>query len=99
MPYVMGDHGRIVAILWANPLHSPPLANRNNKILWVARVVPVLLGPLRIQATLDGTSQTVTREVSGGPGLSIINLPRAGCWSFNLSWAGSRDHLELRYVA
>jgi hypothetical protein len=99
MPYVIGDHGKIVAILWANPLHSPPLANRSNKILWVARVVPMLPGPLRIQATLNGTGQAVTREVIGGPGPSIVNLPRAGCWSFNLSWARSRDHLELQYVA
>jgi len=99
MPYVLGDDRKIVAILWADPLHSPPLADRNNKILWVARVVPALSGPLIIQATLNGTGQTATREVTGGPGPSIINLPRAGCWSFNLSWAGSRDHLELRYVA
>jgi hypothetical protein len=98
MPYVLGDHGKIVAILWADPLHSPPLANENNKILWVARVLPVP-GPLTIQATLNETGQTVTREVAGGPGPSIINLPRAGCWSFNLSWAGNRDQLELRYVA
>jgi hypothetical protein len=99
MPYVVGDHGKIVAIVWADPLHSPPLANRNNKILWAARVVPVLPGPLIIQATLNGTGHTATREVTGGPGPSIINLPRAGCWSFNLSWAGSHDHLELRYAA
>jgi hypothetical protein len=99
MPYVIGDHGKIVAILWADPLHSPPLANVNNKILWVARVVPVLPSPLIIQATLKGTGRTATREVTGGPGPSIINLPRAGCWSVNLSWAGSSDHLELRYVA
>jgi len=99
MPYVMGDHGKIVAILWADPLHSPPLANRNNKILWVARMIPVLPGPLVIQATLNGTGRTATREVAGGPGPSIINLPRAVCWSLNLSWAGSHDHLELRYVA
>jgi hypothetical protein len=99
MPYVMGDQGKIVAILWANPLHSPPLANRSNKILWVTRVVSTLPGSLRIQAALNGTGHAVTREVIGGPGPSIINLPRAGCWSFKLSWAGSRDHLELRYVA
>ena len=101
MPYVMGDHGKIVAILWArhNPLHSPPLASRVNKILWVTKVVPTVAGPLRLQATLNGNGQAVTREVTGGPGPSIINLPRAGCWSFTLSWSGARDHLQLRYVA
>ena len=102
MPYVVGDRGDIVAILWADhdPLHAPPLAQRNNKILWVAKMVPG--GPftaLRIQATLDGTSQIVTRQVPGGPGPSIINLPAAGCWSLNLSWSGHHDHLTLRYSA
>ena len=31
---------------------------------------------LRIQAALDGTSQTATRQVADGPGPSIIDLPR-----------------------
>lgn len=100
MPYVMGARGNIVAILWADhdPLHAPPLTNRSNKILWVSRL-DELGTPLWIRAKLNGTGQTVTREVTGGPGPSIINLPAAGCWSFNLSWSGKRDHLKLRYVA
>ncbi len=42
MPYVMGDRGDIVAILWADhdPLHVPPLATINNKILWVSKMIP-----------------------------------------------------------
>jgi len=39
----------------------------------------------------------VTRQVAGGPGPSIIDLPAAGCWSVNLSWSGHHDHLTLRY--
>ena len=99
MPYVLGDHGNIVAILWADrdPLRSPPLANRSNKILWVAKAFTALPGPLRIMATLDGTGTTATRQVTGGPGPSIINLPHSGCWSFALSWGSARDHLDLRY--
>jgi hypothetical protein len=100
MPYVMGDRGDIVAILWADhdPLRTPPLANINNKILWVSKMIPGgPFTPLRIQATLDGTNQTVTRQVAGGPGPSIINLPAAGCWSLSLSWSGHQDHLSLRY--
>jgi hypothetical protein len=100
MPYVMGDHGNIVAILWADhdPLRSPPLATRNNKILWVSKALTPL-GPLRIMATLYGTGRTAIREVTGGPGPSIINLPGAGCWSVNLSWGSAKDHLDLRYEA
>jgi hypothetical protein len=101
MPYVVGDRGDIVAILWADhdPLHVPPLANVSNKILWVSRVNQGAFTPLRIQATLDGANQAVTRQVPGGPGPSIIDLPAAGCWSFNLSWSGHHDHLSLRYSA
>jgi len=102
MPYVVGDRGNIVAILWADhdPLHAPPLTQRNNKILWVSKMIPGgLFTPLLIQATLDGSNQIVTRQVPGGPGPSIINLPSAGCWSLNLSWSGHHDHLTLRYSA
>ena len=100
MPYVMSDRGDIVAILWAdrNPLHAPPLAKVNNKILWVSKVVSGPFTPLHIRAALDGTNQAVTREVAGGPGPSIIDLPAAGCWSLNLSWSGHQDHLSLRYA-
>jgi hypothetical protein len=101
MPYVMGARGDIVAILWADhdPLHAPPMADRSNKILWVSRLSGQLAAPLWIRATLGGTGRTVTREVTGGPGPSIIDLPAAGCWSFDLSWSGHQDHLDLRYVA
>jgi hypothetical protein len=101
MPYVMGAQGNIVAILWAehDPLRAPPLPDRSNKILWVSRLGLQSTDSLQIRATLGGTGRTVTREVTGGPGPSIINLPTAGCWSLNLSWSGHQDHLELRYVA
>ena len=41
MPYVLSDKGDMAAIVWASedPLVSPPAADRNNKILWVARKV------------------------------------------------------------
>jgi hypothetical protein len=101
MPYVMGARGDIVAVLWADrdALHAPSLANRGNKILWVSRLGQQPAEPLRILATLNGTGRTVAREVIGGPGPSTIDLPAAGCWSFDLSWSGHHDHLELRYVA
>lgn len=99
MPYVMGDRGDIVAILWADPPHAPPLATVNNKILWVAKTTSGTFTPLQIRATLGATGQTVTRQVAGGPGPSIINLPAAGCWSLSLSWSGHQDHLALRYAS
>ena len=98
MPYVMGDKGDLVAILWAehDPLVVPPAADRNNKILWVARVSSG--GSLQIRAQLTGSGESVTRTVDGGPGPSIIDLPAPGCWSFNLTWGEQHDHLELEYA-
>ena len=33
------------------------------------------------------------------PGLSIINLPTAGCWQLNLQWSGHSDRMELSYLS
>ena len=101
MPYVLSDNGDIVAILWADhdPLLSPPATDQNNKILWVPRVSSPVGAPLLIQATLAATGQTVMRTVDGGPGPSIIDMPAAGCWSFDLTWGVHHDHLELEYAA
>lgn len=98
MPYVLGDSGDIVAILWAehHPLQVPPAADRNNKILWVSGVGD---GDLKIRATLESSDQAVTRSVAGGPGPSIIDLPSPGCWSFDLTWGTQHDHIQLEYVS
>jgi hypothetical protein len=98
MPHVMGEHGNIVAILWVrrDALHAPPLADRHNKILWVAKQPGT---PLAIRAELNGTSRTATLKLPTGTGPSYVDLPAAGCWTLNLSWPGHRDRVELRYVA
>ena len=74
-----------------------------NKILWVARVGAEDVADLVIHAQrMQGTrlvGSPVRRSVAGGPGPSIIDLPRAGCWSVDLSWSGHHDHLTLRYSA
>ena len=93
--YVLGDRGDIAALLFAQPLTAPPSADHNNKILWVSRAG---VGTLHITATLRGGSATATRVVDGGPGPSIIDLPRPGCWHFTLRWAGNTDSLDLAYL-
>jgi hypothetical protein len=101
MPYVMGAGGNIVAILWGNPdyLRAPPRAEPRNKILWVSRLGVRPGASLLIRATLNGGGRSATRVVTGGPGPSLIDLPAAGCWTFNLSWSGHHDRLSLRYLA
>ena len=101
MPHVMGKAGNIVAILWApsDALHSPPLQDRSNKILWVPRIPLAAPNPLVIKATLADSTHTATVSVPGGPGPSIIDLPAPGCWTLHLSWSGHTDELKLRYVS
>jgi hypothetical protein len=103
MPYVLGRAGKIAAILWADPLQSPPPKDHNNKILWVSHAPAVPGSDLRISAQRMTGSRPVgapaNRRVTGSPGPSIINLPAAGCWRFTLRWSGRVDTLDLRYVA
>ncbi len=101
MPHVMGEAGNIVAIMWAtrDALHSPPLPDVGNKILWVSRIPFAAPEPLVIRATLAGSSRTATVSVAGGPGPSTIDLPAPGCWTLHLSWSGHSDELRLRWVA
>jgi hypothetical protein len=97
--HAMGDHGRIVAVLFGRTLHAPPAEKVNNKILWVVRGSGA--DPLRIEAVLDGSGRTVHREVAGGPGPSIVDLPEAGCWHLTLDWGpppAMRDTMDLVYV-
>ena len=101
MPHVMGEAGNIVAIMWVarDALHSPPLPQVGNKILWVSRIPFVAPEPLVIRATLAGSTRTATVSVAGGPGPSTIDLPAPGCWTLHLSWSGHSDELRLRWVA
>jgi hypothetical protein len=96
--HVLGDRGDIVAVVFGYPLHQPPAAGRSNKILWVSRM-PVAPGDtLVIEARQPATGATASRDVPGGPGPSIIDLPRAGCWELTLAWSGHRDSMALEYT-
>jgi hypothetical protein len=102
-PHAVGTRGEIVAVLFGNPLAQVRPDASSNKILWVARPAtasPATAEPatLEITATLDGTDTRVTREVAGGPGPSIIDMPRAGCWHLDLRWAGRTDTMDLVYA-
>jgi hypothetical protein len=94
-PHVVGDDGRIAAILFGDPLSSPPDRERANKILWVARDPVDGSSDLQIRAQAGDT--VVERKVAGGPGPSIVDLPHPGCWQLTLTWAGQKDRLRLAY--
>ncbi len=86
--YFLGASGRIVGVPFGWPLRKTQPSGMHNKILWVAHSTG---GPLRIIATREGSGETVTREVEGGPGPSIIDMPSDGCWRFDLRWSGGSD--------
>jgi hypothetical protein len=104
MPHVVGRNGLIAAILWADKdaLWAPPRTDRNNKILWVARL-PWRYSSLWIRAQrMVGTRNVgapVSRVLQGGPGPSFVNLPEPGCWRLSLHWSGRHDTLDLGYAA
>ncbi len=94
MPHVVGDAGRITAILFTDPLRAERTGEPQNKILWVSRDPQAAMSDLTIRARSG--DEVLTRKVPGGPGPSIVDLPR-GCWALDLSWSGRTDHLRLQY--
>ena len=96
--YVQGAGGDIVGVLFGWPLTAPPARDHQNKILWVARTSEGG-DPLRIEARLAGSDDVVRRQVEGGSGPSIIDMPAAGCWRFDLGWSGHHDQVSVPYAA
>jgi hypothetical protein len=86
----------VVAVPFGWPLRDKQPKDRANKVLWVADVSTG--GPLVIQARRESDTEVVRREVTGGPGPSIIDLPAKGCWQLDLSWPGGADRIYLRYL-
>ncbi|WP_144124869.1 hypothetical protein [Catellatospora sichuanensis] len=95
--HVIGVRGDIAAVLFGHPLTVDRKDGASNKILWVSREVSEP-GTLTIKARRDGTGEPVLREVTPGPGPSIIDLPQAGCWRLELSWPGHTDTMDLVYA-
>jgi hypothetical protein len=97
VPHVLGRHGDILGVLFGGRLSSPPAPDVSNKILWVSRLPLIPSDPLKITATLDGTAETADRTILGGPGPSIVDLPKPGCWHLSLAWSGHTETIDLTY--
>jgi hypothetical protein len=109
IPFVLGDKGEILGVIFGYPLTAPPPSSgRNNKILWTASPASddrstdrdrSASADLKIDARLAGSTEVVHHDVPGGPGPSIIDMPRPGCWHLTLTWSNHTDTLDLRYEA
>jgi hypothetical protein len=104
MRYVMSHEGNLVGVLFANPLAAPPMPDPgpHNKILWISKV-PRDGNPLRLTLTPSGGGRPVTVEqpANSSPGEiypSIVDVPKAGCWTVSAEWGTNRATLELTYV-
>lgn len=94
VPHLLGTAQAIVAVPFGWPLRDHQLPGHDNKILWIAKSG---VGPLHIVATEQATGEIVTKELPNGPGPSIVDMPKAGCWRFTLSWADQQDEMLIRY--
>jgi hypothetical protein len=95
-PFATSSSGDIVAIVFGDPLASPPVAGRNNKILWVVRGGSTT--DMAVTAHLEGSDLTATMSIPAGP--SIVDMPAAGCWRLDLDVKGRglHDSISLRWV-
>jgi hypothetical protein len=100
--HVVARGGRLAAVLFGDPLTAPPRRDVSNKILWVSRTPQSAPSDLRLSAQrMEGARPVgapVARTVENGPGPSIIDLPRPGCWRLSARWADQRDELDLAYA-
>ncbi|MBC9712013.1 hypothetical protein H9Y04_05440 [Streptomyces sp. TRM66268-LWL] len=107
LPYVVGAGDQIMGFLWEHPMTAKSAALKDggdaNKVLWFVR--SERMGkPLTIRAHPRGAEQPVVEfsfPSNSGPGEiypSDIAVPRPGCWTFELSWAGHRDEVDLKFL-
>jgi hypothetical protein len=103
VPHEVGRSDEIAAILFGDPLSSPPSAQHANKVLWVAKDPNTSAPTMTISAQrMDGATPIdapVEQEVYGGPGPSIVDLPAPGCWRLTLTWGDRTDSLDLEYIS
>jgi hypothetical protein len=91
VPWALGTQGSTVAYVFATQLvavQSPRSDGTNNKILWESKDNPSGDGVTVEGRPLGQTQPVVT--IVGGP--SIVDVPAAGCWTFQLSWSANGQH-------
>lgn len=102
LPYIVATQALAGGFIFGYPLRAGHPQGPSNKILWVVGMprdgsALVIEGhPLKSPKP----SIRVTQPADSGPGEiypSIVDVPRSGCWHFDLSWASHHAVVELLY--
>jgi hypothetical protein len=103
LPYVIANPPNTGAFLWANPLRAGHPGNPSNKIFWVVGL-PRNGTALQVAGHPAGASTPTIHDLipaNSSPREiypSIVDVPKPGCWHFDLSWAGHKAAVELQFV-
>jgi hypothetical protein len=102
LPYVLAIPSGAAGFIFGYPLRAGHPQSPTNKILWVVGL-PRNGSPLEVSGhPLNATTPSIheTQPADSGPGEiypSVIDVPKPGCWHFDLSWAGNHATVELEY--
>jgi hypothetical protein len=103
LPYIVANPPNAAAFLFAYPLRAGHPGDPSNKIFWVVRL-PRNGTDLQITGHPAGATTPTIRDsfpANSSPGEiypSIVDVPKAGCWHFDLTWAGHAAAVELQFV-
>jgi hypothetical protein len=103
LPYAVTSPPNAAGFLFAYPLRAGTVSDPNNKILWVVGV-PRDGSPLRVVGhPLNASAPSVDYSFpdNASPGEiypSIVDVPTAGCWHFDLSWGPNQTSVDLVYT-
>jgi len=99
VPWALSDSGQSLAYLFAKQLVAGVREDgTSNKVLWVMKG----MGTLRV--TAHPAAGAVPSIEIGGQMTNVnqlptpVDLPAAGCWSFDLSWGKTADHMSLQVL-
>ena len=101
--YVIGHPALAAGFLFGNPLRVGHPENPANRILWVVRT-PRQGSQLVVDGHPLGATEPqvhLAQPANSSPGEiypSIVDVPTAGCWQFDLRWAHSHAQVELNYI-
>ncbi len=91
VPWALGKPGDAIAYLFSTQLVAEGCGpdGTHNKVLWVIRDGAARF---QVQGHPLGRSQPVV-SIAGGP--SIVDVPTAGCWTFQASWGSNPSRTSI----